>query len=70
MRAALRAFGVPLGEAYQLRDDLHDREGSHGATPETVNRLVEGARTALRTSPIDPTAIAALDQLASLVAMA
>lgn len=70
VRAALRAFGVPLGEAFQLRDDLHDREGSHGATPATVNRLVERARTALHGAPIDPPAIVALDHLASLVAMA
>ena len=45
---ALRAYGAPLGEAFQLRDDLQDREGAHGATPETVNALVARARDELR----------------------
>ena len=67
---ALRAFGAPLGEAFQLRDDLHDREGAHGATPATVNELVHRARGALRDAPVDPAAAAVLDALASLVAMA
>ena len=66
---ALRAYGAPLGEAFQLRDDLHDREGAHGATPETVNALVARAREALRGAPIDPEAGAALDELASWMVM-
>ena len=65
----LRAYGAPLGEAFQLRDDLHDREGAHGATPETVNALVARAREALRGAPIDPEAGAALDELASWMVM-
>jgi len=65
----LRAFGIPLGEAFQLRDDLHDREGAHGATPVTVNELVGTARGALVGARIDPEAAAALDELASMVAM-
>ncbi|MBA3764240.1 MAG: polyprenyl synthetase family protein, partial [Actinobacteria bacterium] len=73
VRAALRAFGGPLGEAFQLRDDLLDREGAHGATPATVNELVERARTtlrdAVRETPFDPGASAALDALADLVTM-
>jgi len=73
VRAALRAFGGPLGEAFQLRDDLLDREGAHGATPATVNELVERARTtlrdAVRETPIDPGASAALEALAARVAM-
>jgi len=65
----LRAFGIPLGEAFQLRDDLHDREGAHGATPATVNELVRTARGALLGARIDPEAAAALDELAAMVAM-
>ncbi|MGH2630042.1 MAG: polyprenyl synthetase family protein [Actinomycetota bacterium] len=66
---ALRAFGTPLGEAFQLRDDLLDHEGAHGATPETVNVLVTRARAALRDAPIDPRAADALDELARAVAV-
>jgi geranylgeranyl diphosphate synthase type I len=66
---ALRSFGGPLGEAFQLRDDLHDRDGGHGATPATVNELVARARAALVSAPIEPTAAAALDDLAGRVAM-
>ena len=46
-RAALARFGRPLGEAFQLRDDLVDGEGAHGATPELVNELVAQALGAL-----------------------
>jgi geranylgeranyl pyrophosphate synthase len=71
VREALRSFGVPLGEAFQLRDDLHDRDGSSGTTSETVNELVRESRRALRErdAPLEPTAAAALDALAGLVAM-
>jgi len=70
-RAALRAYGEPLGEAFQLRDDLHDREGGHGATHETVNDLVRASRQALGEAgaPLAPDAVAALDALAALVTM-
>ena len=34
-QALLSRYGDPLGEAFQLRDDLNDREGGHGATPGT-----------------------------------
>jgi geranylgeranyl diphosphate synthase type I len=67
--AALSAYGDPLGEAFQLRDDLLDREGAHGVTPADVNELVGRAREALRSPPIEPDAAAALDELATLVAM-
>ncbi|MGZ8631922.1 MAG: polyprenyl synthetase family protein [Actinomycetota bacterium] len=67
---ALRAYGAPLGEAFQLRDDLHDREGAHGATPATVNALVARAREALREAPVDRDAADALDGLASSMVMA
>ncbi|HJR96706.1 MAG TPA: polyprenyl synthetase family protein [Actinomycetota bacterium] len=70
VREALRAFGAPLGEAFQLRDDLLDGEALPGVAPSDVNALVDRARAALRDAPIDPDAAAGLDGLASLVAMA
>jgi len=70
VRETLRAFGAPLGEAFQLRDDLLDGEGPPGITPSDVNALVARARAALRDAPIDRDAAAGLDGLASLVAMA
>lgn len=73
LREALGAFGAPLGEAFQLRDDVLDGEGAHGATSETVNGLVELARASLREAvrgtPIDPDAASALDKLAASVSM-
>ncbi|MEX1263802.1 MAG: polyprenyl synthetase family protein [Actinomycetota bacterium] len=73
LREALRVFGAPLGEAFQLRDDVLDGEGAHGATSETVNGLVARARVtlreAVRETPIDPEAVSALDELAATVTM-
>ena len=73
LREALRAFGGPLGEAFQLRDDLIDAEAAHGATRESVNELVATARAALREATrqtaIDPVAASALDGLAVMVTM-
>ena len=73
LREALRAFGAPLGEAFQIRDDLLDGEAPHGATTATVNELVAQAREALREgtreTPLDPEASSALDALAASVAM-
>jgi geranylgeranyl diphosphate synthase type I len=70
-RQALRAYGEPLGEAFQLRDDLHDRDGAHGATRETVNDLVLAARRALGGAggSLAADALTALDVLAASVAM-
>ncbi len=69
VREALRAFGRPLGEAFQLRDDLLDADAPRGVTSSDVNGLVERARAVLRDAPIDPDAVDGLDGLASLVAM-
>jgi geranylgeranyl diphosphate synthase, type I len=66
---ALARFGAPLGEAFQLRDDLHDREGAHGATPGEVNALVGRARAALDPGVLAPEGAAALDVLAQLLEM-
>jgi geranylgeranyl diphosphate synthase type I len=68
-REALARFGVPLGEAFQLRDDLIDDEGAHGATPASVNALVDQARAALDPEVLDPGAIDALRSLAGLMEM-
>ncbi|HVF08740.1 MAG TPA: polyprenyl synthetase family protein [Actinomycetota bacterium] len=73
LRQALRAFGGPLGEAFQLRDDLIDAEAAHGSTREAVDELVSTARAALRAAArqitIDAEAVRALDALAARVAM-
>jgi geranylgeranyl diphosphate synthase, type I len=66
---ALAAFGDPLGEAFQLRDDITDGDGAHGATPSDVNDLVDRARMALDPALLESVARAALDTLARSVAM-
>lgn len=65
----LERFGAPLGQAFQLRDDLHDGDAAHGATPEEVNALVAQARAALDRSVLVPAAADALDALALRVEM-
>jgi geranylgeranyl diphosphate synthase type I len=67
--AALSRFGAPLGQAFQLRDDLEDGEGAHGATPREVNALVSQARAALDPDVLAPAAVDALDGLARLMVM-
>jgi geranylgeranyl diphosphate synthase type I len=69
VRDALAAFGRPLGEAFQLRDDLVDQEQAPGTSAETVNHLVERARESLRAAALEPNACAVLDQLAATVAI-
>ena len=65
----LSRFGRPLGEAFQLRDDLEDGEAAAGVTRETVNGLVAGAKTALDPDVLAAESIPALRRLADLVAM-
>ena len=43
LRIRLERFAAPLGEAFQLRDDLLDRDGRHGATAQDVHALVDEA---------------------------
>ena len=64
---ALVTFGEPLGEAFQLRDDLRDGDASHGATGDTIDQLVTAAEAALSTAGSDPVAVAALRELAGMV---
>ncbi|HEX9123696.1 MAG TPA: polyprenyl synthetase family protein [Actinomycetota bacterium] len=64
--AALSAYARPLGEAFQLRDDVLDRgEGSGpGATSDLVDELVDLASTALVGPRLGAEAVAALRSLA------
>jgi geranylgeranyl diphosphate synthase, type I len=69
VRRALARYGRPLGEAFQLRDDLLDAEAGPGVTSSIVNGLVDQARRALEAPSIDAAASGALDELARLVEM-
>jgi len=66
--ATLAAFGEPLGEAFQLRDDLLDGDAPATARDE-VNRLVGCARTALDPTVLEPAAAHRLLELADGVAL-
>jgi geranylgeranyl pyrophosphate synthase len=62
-------FGRPLGEAFQLRDDLEDGDAAAGVSPDTVNALVAEAKASLDPDAVPPVAISALHGLADRVAM-
>jgi geranylgeranyl diphosphate synthase type I len=66
----LMAFGSPLGEAFQLRDDVVDGDGSVGITAADVNALVHRARAVLDPAVLRPGAVEALDALAASLEMA
>jgi geranylgeranyl diphosphate synthase type I len=66
-RRALAAYGRPLGEAFQLADDLRDGEAPPGVGPDTVTELVAVARAALGEAAIPAQAAEALDRLADAV---
>jgi geranylgeranyl diphosphate synthase type I len=63
--AGLSAYARPLGEAFQLRDDVLDHgEGSApGATAATVDELLDRADAALDGPHLVPEAVAALRSL-------
>jgi geranylgeranyl diphosphate synthase type I len=65
----LSRFGRPLGEAFQLRDDLEDGEAAAGVTPETVNGLVAEAKASLDPALLLAESVTALGDLADKVAM-
>jgi geranylgeranyl diphosphate synthase, type I len=69
VRDCLSRFGRPLGEAFQLGDDLEDGEAAAGVSGETVNGLVAEATTALDPDLLTPESIPALRRLAGVVAM-
>ena len=65
----LSRFGRPLGEAFQLRDDLEDGEAAAGVNRETVSGLVAEATTALDPDVLVAESIPDLRRLAEMVAM-
>jgi geranylgeranyl pyrophosphate synthase len=65
----LSRFGRPLGEAFQLRDDLEDGEAAAGVSRGTVNGLVADAKAALDGDVLTAESIHALRRLADMVAM-
>jgi geranylgeranyl diphosphate synthase type I len=65
----LRRFGAPLGEAFQLRDDLEDADGRHGGSAKDVNALVDEAVAALDADVLEPRAVEALREMAALIAL-
>src|SRR5437879_13604829 len=63
----LERFGEPLGEAFQLLDDLRDGDATPGATMIDANKLIAEAKDALDPDVLDADAIQALGLLADLV---
>jgi geranylgeranyl diphosphate synthase type I len=66
VRAALSAYGSPLGLAFQLLDD--ERDGDATLAAGRVSSLVAQARAGLDAPGLDPEAADALTALADLVA--
>jgi geranylgeranyl diphosphate synthase type I len=69
VRECLARYGRPLGESFQLRDDLEDGDAAPGVTAETVNGRVAVATAALDPTLLAPEALPALRRLAEEVAM-
>jgi geranylgeranyl diphosphate synthase, type I len=65
--AVYSAYGIPLGEAFQLRDDLDDGDADPGVTRETVAELVGTAKAALDPELLDTAALGPLAELADRV---
>jgi geranylgeranyl diphosphate synthase type I len=68
LRGCLARFGRPLGEAFQLRDDLQDGDAAPGVTRDTVDALVAEANASLDPSVVTEQAAAALRRIADEVA--
>ncbi len=66
--AVLERFGEPLGQAFQLLDDLRDGDAAPGVTRGDAEALVAEASGALDPAVLEPSAVAALAGLAELVA--
>jgi geranylgeranyl diphosphate synthase type I len=64
----LARFGRPLGEAFQLRDDLTDGDAAPGVTVETVHGLIAHAKAALDPDLLAAEAVPVLRRLADEVA--
>jgi geranylgeranyl pyrophosphate synthase len=69
VRECLSRFGRPLGEAFQLRDDLEDGEAAPGVSRGAVNGLVADAKAELDPDLLTAESIPALGGLADMVAM-
>jgi geranylgeranyl diphosphate synthase, type I len=69
VRDRLARYGRPLGEAFQLRDDIQDGEADPGVSPHTVNRLVDEAKASLDPDVLTPASVPVLRRLADQVAM-
>jgi len=69
VRECLSRFGRPLGEAFQLRDDIEDGEAPPGVTRDTIGRLVVEAKALLDHTVLHREALSALRVLADRVAM-
>jgi geranylgeranyl diphosphate synthase, type I len=63
----LRSYGRPLGEAFQLLDDLADGDAAPGATRQDALALVERAADAVASPPLTSAAARALAELAEVV---
>jgi geranylgeranyl diphosphate synthase type I len=68
VREALIGFGDPLGEAFQLLDDLRDGDAADGVTHVRAHELARVGVERLTTAPLPPDALAALAALAAAVA--
>jgi len=68
--ARLERYGEPLGEAFQLLDDLRDGDASATVSPNDARKLIAEAKDALDPDVLHPDAVAALAGLADLVATA
>jgi geranylgeranyl diphosphate synthase, type I len=64
----LSRFGRPLGEAFQLQDDLTDGDATPGVTVETVNGRVAAAKAALDPDVLVAEVVPLLRRLADEVA--
>jgi geranylgeranyl diphosphate synthase, type I len=69
LQGCLSRYGRPLGEAFQLRDDLEDGDAAPGVTAETVNGRVAVATSAIDPALVAPDALPALRWLAQEVAL-
>jgi geranylgeranyl diphosphate synthase type I len=69
LQGCLARYGRPLGEAFQLRDDLEDGDAAPGVTAETVNGRVAVATAAIDPALVAPGALPALRRLAEEVAV-
>jgi geranylgeranyl diphosphate synthase, type I len=65
--ARLERYGEPLGEAFQLLDDLRDGDASASVSGNDARKLIAEAKDALDPDVLDPNAVSALSFLADLV---